>query len=142
MTLLKKVSFGDDGVQITQSQLSLAGKTSFMCLATSEDNELTQQSDTLLKFDLDLNLVSHIKLRGALQLSSIYPITEIKAAFFDNRGRESECLFVIDLKTRSIQLAHTLSSIQNSPNFLQESDSGRLFNLETRDSKLIKVYFN
>ena len=146
LVLLKTV-FLDD-VKILHHPLTLLESIGFFCVAKPAlAPDGVNEAKTLLRFNMELELVSHFKFTGMKYMTSIYALGNNKALFFEslldlpNRGNRGS-LFVLDLKTGGLQLANIVKRAWKMPDLVKDSETGRVFNLHMDGDKIIKVYLN
>ena len=98
----------------------------------------------VLKFDMNLDLESYLKLIEDPTISSISPLGGSKVAFSGYNRRLSTGSFVMDLETRVIQLAHIYGSTYGYANYALETEGGRekVICVESFGEKIIKVVLN
>ena len=140
LILLKQVVVS--GAQILHNKLGHLSSSSFMCLTRNLNlgPEARNNCDgALLKFDMNLNLRAHLKLKGSLRLKSVYPVGEKKVMFFFGHGDWS--VFVINLETGSARF-ETIQTKGSSFYYSEDEESGRVFHGRLFGDKIIKVFCN
>ena len=139
LTLIKTVIL--DSYQLSGNHLRMLSSSSFCCLV--QETQVRQgenQEKMLLKFDMDLELVRHLRLRGASDMSSIYPLRGNKVCFVERESQNISCLFVMDLENRAVRLAHRHRSAFTLPNYVREDGSeGKVMCMEMVGEKIIKI---
>ena len=143
LVLLKTLMLGQ--VKVQGSCINLKSSSSVWVLAKNipEEGQEGDVGRTLLKFDFDLNLVKHLKVRGT-NLDCVFPINETKVVFFDVQSRQQGFLFVMDVETREVRLACKKIAKYSPPNYVIENQAGdeKLVSVEFGGDKIEKVLLN
>ena len=102
---------------------------------------LSTHNGVFLKFNRDLELVGHLKVRGMYFGAALFPLKGNRVAFCRNPTPQSRCQYVVDLRTGEVGLAHKYWSIFRTDNYVIESYLGeeRVACLDMKGEKIVKV---
>ena len=131
LSLLKTIVLGS--VEIQRNNISGVCSSSFCFLTkdTSEGEQENNQERTLLIFDTNLNLLQHLKLLEARDVCFVYPLKQEKVVFFEGQINEGGSLYVIDMKTKDVQLARKNIAGDRPLNYVVENGTEeRFINIE------------
>ena len=143
LVLLKSIVL--DGVKILRD--SVVQRSSHFSLFVKNSQQAgpgDNQQRILLKFDMELNLVSHLRTQGVRSFSSMYALSCSKVACSGSPSPRSKCLYVIDMKKREIQFAHKYRSDYATTNYLVDGEQGqeRELCLDLDGEKIVKIVLN
>ena len=115
-----------------------------LCFMFRDGSYEDEESIFLLKFDQNLQLTSHLTIRGFTKLGSVYGLGGNRVAF-TGVADFVQGLYVIDLETREVHIVHQYDFQSTDPNYViedQGEDDRRILSLELMDEKIVKVVLN
>ena len=145
LVLLKTLKLAGLKILKDRDRRVITSSPTFCCMAAAAGATLTEfgvGDRTILKFDINLELQSGLKLVEINPIYAPYPLGEGNlVAFFNSRSQFKVCVFVLDLGTGACQLAHKFNGKSDKPNYsVLEGDEGlRVFSMELASDRLIKV---
>ena len=143
LVLLKTVGLGN--VKIQPNFLKQKNISSFCCEVRYVDESGRENSpvSTILLFNMDLELINHLKIENFCRLSSFYPIEGSRVVFRKTQPPNQGCLFMIDLETAAVKLVYQSDSKFGSIDYMKEyGPEGRIMSMELAGEKFVKVVLN
>ena len=144
LILLKTLDLGT--YEIIQNRLEDLNPSAFCCLAKQTHQDQGDQQDQgriLLKFDMDLNLISHLRINQDIELQAIYPLEGSKVAFMHNLSYTNRVLFVMDMEDNLVQFAHQKEFAYGLPSYVFEGeDEQKIMVIDKVGDKIVRVVLN
>ena len=134
LVLLKTMALGD--AKAAFNPLGLIPRTSFILFVKPSDSGTEM---VFLRFDMNLGLTSHLKVRGIRRTSCLYPLRGERVAFFDTSLQK---VFVLDLNSAEAKLGDRMSSYRDALDYALDGESGRVVSLDLSFESLEKVFLD
>ena len=137
LILLKKVIITD----VKISTFKQFNDSSIVCDVEGDGDKFKEKGEgerTLLLLDKNLDLKSHLKLKGPRSQKPVYIVGEKKLVFVEWRSSE---FYSVDLKKGSLFPADSAGGVGDVSQDSGE-DERTLYNLKLDDNKITKVFFN